>query len=263
MPRRNLFGDLCPIVIMCRLSFIAHRETIALAALLSVLWPTAAIPWCPEPYPHRICAEFFAADIVFTGKVISPRYLSDGLSGFDPGWKYSLKVAKIYRGSEAQTIEVYTENNSGRYQLSKGKSYLLFAKRVQSDGTTIFEIFDCSHNLEVSQARPTILQIEKVLNVKPGSGGHIGGGFRPNSGLTDLSGIRITAEDNGKTYEAVTAKDGSWDMWVPAGTYNLQAKSPDWYISPDDHGSFYPFKDIVIRDGQCGDVEFSGMHITR
>jgi hypothetical protein len=44
-------------------------------------------------------------------------------------------------------------------------------------------------------------------------------------------------------------------MWVPAGTYDLQAKSPDWYISPDDSESLYPFKNIVIRDGQCADVE--------
>jgi hypothetical protein len=63
--------------------------------------------------------------------------------------------------------------------------------------------------------------------------------------------------------EAVTVKDGSWDMWVPAGTYDLQAKSPDWYISPDDSESLYPCKNIVIRYGQCADVEFSGMPLMR
>jgi hypothetical protein len=81
--------------------------------------------------------------------------------------------------------------------------------------------------------------------------------------MMDLSGIRITAtaKGSGKPYEAVTAKDGSWDISVPAGIYDLQAKSLHWYVSPDDSDSLYPFKNVVIHDGQCADVEFSGMYL--
>jgi hypothetical protein len=201
--------------------------------------------------------------LVFIGEVFSVRSVPPGVDGLDPdgdgGWIYRLKVHRVYRGRIGKNIEVSTGNDSDRYPLEEGKSYLLFALQGPTD--KVAAIYGCSLSEELSQARPVIRKIEEILRTKPGSGGHIGGSFRPTTGTTDLSGIRVTAKGDGKTFQTVTAQDGSWDMWVPTGTYNLQAASPDWYISPDDGESLYPFTDIVIHDGGCADAELSGMHL--
>ena len=215
-----------------------------------------------EPDPPRVCAELFNHDLVFTGKVISSSFLAPDADiydqGGDGGWISILKVRKMYRGPLRQKVKIYGDIH---WQLDKDRSYLLFADQMENHGTFLLD--GCSPIEELPKAHSTVLKIEEILRAKPGSGGHIGGGFTPTGDTTDLSGIRITAtaKGNGKTYEAVTTKDGSWDMWVPAGTYDLQAKALHWYISPDDSDSLYPFKHVVIRDGQCADVEFSGMHL--
>lgn len=245
-------------------------RTVSLSLLFMMLQPLTAGAICPNPSQPRVCADFFANDLVFTGKVLSARYLEPERDNLDPshqgGWVYSVKVHQVYRGSMNRTVEVYTENTDIRYPLDAGKSYLLFAARGGLLDKTVLEIFGCDLNDRLSKARPSIRKIEEILHARPGAGGYIGGGFAPTGGgfagdTTDLGGIRITARDDGKTYETVTAKDGSWDMWVPAGTYNLRANSPHWYISPDDWRSLYPFKHIVIHDGGCADVEFSGMRL--
>jgi len=233
-------------------------------ALLSLLFlivsPLTAGAFCQLPYPPRICAEFYANDLVFTGKVLSTRYFPNGIdgSGLD-GWTYRLRVYKVYRGKLGRTVVVSTDNASDRYPLDNGKSYLLFA--LQGPEDKIPAIYGCSLSDQLPQGENRVRKIEEILHAKPGAGGHIGGTFVPTGDTKDLSGIRITAHDNGKTYETATAKDGSWDMWVPAGTYNLQASSPHWYISPDDSRSLFPFKNVVIHDGGCADVEFSGMRL--
>jgi hypothetical protein len=235
---------------------------VALIGLFLLPQPLAAQTICPRPDSPRLCAELFIHDLVLTGKVVSARSLSPDADIYDPGddggWISVLKVRKIYRGQLSQTVKIYSDVH---WPLDKGKSYLLFADRMDKPG--VFLLDGCAPIEEVIKTSPTLLKIEEILRAKPGSGGHIGGGFTPTGDMTDLSGIRITAtaKASGKTYEAVTAKDGSWDMWVPAGTYDLQAKSPHWYVSPDDNDSLYPFKNIDIHDGGCADVEFSGMHL--
>lgn len=252
-------------MILAGAAFFAR--TGALGVMLMLLQPLAAGAFCREPYPPRVCAAFFANQIVFTGKVLSVKAVPPGVDGLEPepdgngGWIYRLRVIRSYRGRIGKTLRVSTENESDRYPVDAGKSYLLFA--VQRPGDKMPGIYGCSLSAELSEAGPIISKIEEILHAKPGSGGHIGGGFEPTGDMRDLSGIRVTAEGGGKAFQAVTAKDGSWEVWVPAGTYNLQAKSPDWYISPSDWESLYPFKNIVIRDGGCADVELSGMYMVR
>jgi hypothetical protein len=119
--------------------------------------------------------------LVFTGNVISSRFLSPDAdiydSGGDGGWISVLKVRKMFRGSLLQKVKVYGDIH---WQLDKDRSYLLFADRLENHG--IFLLDGCSPIEELPKAHFSILKIEEILRAKPGSGGHIGGGFAPTGG---------------------------------------------------------------------------------
>lgn len=224
----------------------------ALCALtIACLYPTTALCFCLQPNPPRVCTEFFSADVVFTGKVTSVRYVPQGLPGQDPGWLYHLNVLKMYRGPARSSIKVYTENNSARFRLKKGQTYLLFAYRSGD----VLEIYGCGNSCRLGQADATLKQIREVLRgEKTKSGGSIGGQVEPSSGeSTDMAGIRLQAKSGSRTYHTLTCKDGSFDIHVPSGKYTLRAEARRWKIAPYDL-SFSRPDDLVIHDGGCADV---------
>jgi hypothetical protein len=87
---------------------------------------------CFEPHP-TVCAQFFHSDEVFIGKVISVKILwEDEKAGIIGGWRYHLKVQKIFRGISRSVIDVATENASDRFPLEKGGCYLVQFVKKQS-----------------------------------------------------------------------------------------------------------------------------------
>ena len=47
--------------------------------------------------------------------------------GFVRGTFYSIRVSEVLKGSPSKTVELYSENDSGRFPMQIGVSYLLFA----------------------------------------------------------------------------------------------------------------------------------------
>lgn len=209
--------------------------------------------FCQQPNPPRVCAEFFVADAVLTGKVISVRYLPQGLPGHDPGWLYGLKVLRMYRGPAQAVVKVYTENNSARLPLEKNRTYLLFAYRADR----ILEIYGCGNSSGLSRAGAALKQIDEVLKHEEShSGGNIGGRVELAEGkVADMAGIRVTAQGGSGIYHALTDSSGQFAVQVPAGTYSLRAESSAWNVSPYDL-SFNRPDNVVIHDGGCAELQF-------
>jgi hypothetical protein len=93
------------------------------------MWPAflcpAAFAHCPVP-EIKANGEFFKADFVFTGEVLSQRYVEHG---DDSGWYYRIRLLKILKGPALKEVTVYTEDASNRFPLEVGRDYLLFAYR--------------------------------------------------------------------------------------------------------------------------------------
>src|SRR5271154_1884667 len=116
------------------------RESKAMGFSLPLLGKISAFAWvclfstlpsfgfCPQPDPTVAC-EFLNSDAVFVGKVISARAVSPRGEQLD-GWLYDLSTQELFRGSQTQVIEVFTENSSGRFLLEVGKRYLIFANEL-------------------------------------------------------------------------------------------------------------------------------------
>lgn len=213
--------------------------------------PVAA--FCPEPNPPRVCTEFFRANAVFVGTVTSIVEKQDA-DGFTDGWVYSLQVDKDYRGAEHSPIEVFSPNDSGRFPMQKGRTYVLFP--IRSDET--FQIYGCGNSSEVTDAKDTLNQLGQIVKkMRTDSGGDIGGQINSGTGSGHgVGGIRVTARGNGRTYSTVTNSKGKFHIRVPAGSYTIHAKADKWAVNPEDISYESP-EHVEIYNAGCADLVFS------
>jgi len=99
-----------------------RRFAIGVLLLMSA---TVAHAICPIPTP-KVCSAFFESDAVFVGTVISEEVVPEN-DNFIEGWRYHLRVARVFRGGVGRRAVVHTSNDSGRLNLAVGREYLLFA----------------------------------------------------------------------------------------------------------------------------------------
>src|SRR5260370_35502441 len=85
---------------------------------------------CPRPIPAPN-AEFFKTSMVIAGKVISEK---PDVNPYDrkltEGWFYRIRVERMFRGTQARFVVVYTQNDNARFPLKVGERYLLFDYHV-------------------------------------------------------------------------------------------------------------------------------------
>ena len=71
--------------------------------------------------------EFKTSALVFVGRVSSAREVRVRSLAVSGGTFYSVKVAQALKGSPSKTVELYSENSSGRFPMQIGEQYLVFA----------------------------------------------------------------------------------------------------------------------------------------
>jgi hypothetical protein len=205
-----------------------------------MLWMASnVLPFCQEPSPRRVCAEYFRSDVVFVGKVISEKVLPEE-QGFDGGWLYYLKVSKVYRGSIGKTIEIMTENNSGRYPLEKGRKYLLFA----CAGARGFEIIGCGNSGLLEESKDRIREIEGLASA-------IDSSIEIN--VQDGSEARLAIIGPEGRSESITDKEGRLWVSVPPGRYRVEMLDPEFM--PSDISYDQP-DDLYLIKGQCAQIQY-------
>jgi hypothetical protein len=121
-----------------------------------------------------VTTEFRQSDVVFVGKVTSARQLSPEPSdGSSLGTSYQLEVIEQFRGESRHTVLVFSENDSGRFEMSVGETFLLFAR---FDPKTLvgpaYGVYNCGFS-GVARASPkTLAIVRKLTNVSPDTAGH-------------------------------------------------------------------------------------------
>ena len=86
---------------------------LSLSVCVLLLTGPLSLGFCPKPDPSVAC-EFLNSRVVFVGKVVSVRTVPPHGEELD-GWTYVLNVQEWFRGPHTKTIEVFTENTSGRF----------------------------------------------------------------------------------------------------------------------------------------------------
>ena len=130
--------------------------------VLGALSPDSAGAYCPEPTPG-VRQEFRESDAVFVGTVVAERITPEQGDSYE-GWTYRVRVTHRFRGARSDTLEVFTENSSGRRRLRVGGSYLLFAG--STDGR--LEITNCGHSGPAARRPRTIRLLEGLAEAHSG-----------------------------------------------------------------------------------------------
>jgi hypothetical protein len=160
------------------------------------------------------------SDAVFVGTVISARSVPPrGAEELD-GWLYTLNVQELFRGPRTRTIKVFTENSSGRFPLDVGRTYLLFAHKLDGRLT----IGNCGNSALLSKAAEAIrklrgLEIPKDAEIE----GRISFSGIPDSGA-HIAGIHVIVRGNGRIFKATSDRNGWFHLHVPPGKYSAEVQ---------------------------------------
>ncbi len=74
---------------------------------------------------YSVRAELDRSSAVIVGTVVSERATGE-TKNFLEGMTYTVRVDETLRGLVGKTVELFSENSSGRFPMEKGKTYLLF-----------------------------------------------------------------------------------------------------------------------------------------
>jgi hypothetical protein len=216
---------------------------------------------CLQPQPVRVCTELQHSQNVVVAKILSKRQIPDTP---DPnnveGWFYKVSIEKSYRGDKLPGDEIYTGNDETKFDMSVGKSYLLFLNKNQQGR---WAPDACGNSVDMDKAADALAALDDAAKASgSGGGGDIGGRVMlPVAGSQALSdsgapGISLTIENYvGRPIEVVTDKNGAFNAHVPAGHYSVEGKSDVWNIVPYALSYMKP-TDFEIPDGACADLMF-------
>lgn len=223
---------------------------LSLLACALLLTGPLGLGFCPKPDPSVAC-EFLNSRVVFVGKVVSVRTVPPHGEELD-GWTYVLNVQEWFRGPHTKTIEVFTENTSGRFPLDIGKTYLLFAYPLGGRLT----ITNCGNSALLADAEGSVRDLRKIKVPQDAQiEGRISFSGIPDSG-THVPGIQVLIRSGARTFKAVSDADGWFRLHVPPGKYSVEVQpTPHWNISPYDL-SYDDAQKFVAQRGHCSGVQF-------
>jgi hypothetical protein len=129
---------------------------IALAGLAVLLTTFGQSFWCGRGHPSPR-QEFAASKLVFTGTVVDSTLVPDSGSWMD-GTMYRVRAVEAFRGKPDSVLTVFSENSSGRFPMTVGTEYLIFA---YSNGGRLL-IDDCGSSGPVTQARNALTAVRRL-----------------------------------------------------------------------------------------------------
>ena len=138
--------------------------TFSLAVCVFASSVLAQSQWKAHP---SVGEEFTNSAVVIVGKVVSTRDVPEA-GGFIRGTFYTIQVAEVLKGSSAKTVELYSENSSGRFPMQVGVSYLLFAYEGVFEGVQGSHLaIDASGNSGTLKQSKRALAIVRKLRTRP------------------------------------------------------------------------------------------------
>lgn len=110
---------------------------------------------CVDGHPSVI-QEYNKSKLVFVGKVISEKYIEES-EGYYDGVIYTVVNIENIKGVYDNTLNIFNENSSGRFNMKRGVNYILF---VYDDGR--LQIDNCG-NSGILPLNDEVLNISRKL----------------------------------------------------------------------------------------------------
>src|SRR5688572_7051089 len=122
---------------------------------------TQARAVCIEPKP-TLEAEFDSSPTVVLGHVVSEKRIAESSRFESGGISYVVAVDEVLKGPPRNRITLTNQNDSGRFPMDRGKSYLLFVTRNR-DG---LGISNCGNSGETAQVTELVERVRKLKQSK-------------------------------------------------------------------------------------------------
>jgi hypothetical protein len=137
------------------LSFSASAAAFLTAA-------ASAAAYC-DSFP-TVEQEFKNSALVFIAKVIGTRDVRVRSEAITGGTFYSVAVEEVLKGTPPKTVELYSENSSGRFPMEVGVQYLVFANYGVFEGITGQHpaINNCGNSEPLSKAHKALAIVRKL-----------------------------------------------------------------------------------------------------
>ena len=210
----------------------------AAAVLLSLSASVEVASACSCMSSGPPCQAVWRADAVFAGSVVSVDTIVDDSSKERPQWtmrRVRVKVTEAFRNVSAAEVDLFTGTGGGDcgYDFVAGRDYLIYAYGRPTDGRLYANI--CSRTRPITEAGEDLRYLRGPAKQSATGLGRVFGVVRRvdpdvEGRLTEqppLEGVPVTARADGRAYRAVTRADGSYQMSVLAGSYQVTVQLPD------------------------------------
>jgi len=123
-----------------------------------LLCAAAAFAACVNGYP-TVQKEYASAVMVFGGNVVGDQKTPDSIDGyFLDGDTYRVVPTHVFKGSAKGSVELFSENSTGRFPMQPNREYLLF---VYADhGRLIAD--NCGNSDLMSRARKAAAEVARL-----------------------------------------------------------------------------------------------------
>jgi hypothetical protein len=103
--------------------------------------------------------EYRSSKAVVLAVVVGQRDVPEASDGFFyEGTNYKLKIDRVFRGTSGISVEVFSENSSGRFPMVDGSKYLLFIHEEHSR----LLVDNCGNSGLASERRAELRAIERL-----------------------------------------------------------------------------------------------------
>jgi len=72
-----------------------------------------------------VTEEYANSQSVFIGKVITEKDVPESDNYYD-GKNYTVQVQEVFKGNPTNPVVLFSENSSGRFPMTEGKTYVIF-----------------------------------------------------------------------------------------------------------------------------------------
>ena len=222
---------------------------IALIAL-TLFWfgvPICSYAFCLKP-KIRVDDEFFVSDIVFVGTIISDQKIGVTSDGFYDSQLFGWRVSKVLRGSiePGHLVITYSGNDSGRFPFEAeeghqtGRNFLVFARKYPTRPGA-YAVDNCGNSVPSYEAKETLNEIRDLA--------HRRGGLLYGAMMDRDSNVRIEARGVAGNFTAMTDADGTFQIKLPPGHYDVTATKA---------GHIYVYTDIAYKRSRDVSVPVGG-----
>jgi hypothetical protein len=141
---------------------MARASNFLASAAALLVGAASAVAYC-DGHP-TVKQEFKTSALVFVGKVTSARDVTVQSQSITGGTFYSVEVVEVLKGGPPHTLELYSENSSGRFPMDAGVRYLIFADYGTFEGIRgqQLAVSNCGNSAPLPKGEKTLETVRRL-----------------------------------------------------------------------------------------------------